>query len=88
MSHDRSDELDRVRRLLFPDLPADEGWARVEGAIAGAADEERAERIERIASEELDEDLLALLRLLHRRRESDCPKISLRLLIEPFPSHR
>jgi hypothetical protein len=35
----RSDELDQVRRLLFPELPAEEGWARIDAAIAGAAAE-------------------------------------------------
>ena len=59
----RSEELDQVRRMLFPDLPADEGWARIDAAIAGAAAEQRAQ------APDLPDDLLELLRRL--LRESD-----------------
>ncbi|HEY7398573.1 MAG TPA: hypothetical protein VH538_09740 [Gaiellaceae bacterium] len=59
----RSEELDQVRRMLFPDLPPDEGWARIDAAIAGAAAEQRA------PAPDLPDDLLELLRRL--LRESD-----------------
>jgi hypothetical protein len=42
----RSPELDNVREPLFPNLPAEEGWARIENAIKDAADRERIDRIE------------------------------------------
>ena len=45
----RSRELDVVRELLFPHLPKDEGWKRIEAADAGQRDEERWSRIERYA---------------------------------------
>lgn len=45
----RSRELDAVRELLFPRLPADEGWRRIDAAVAGQRDEERWRRIEQIA---------------------------------------
>jgi hypothetical protein len=35
---DRSPELDQVRQMLFPGLPEEEGWARIDAAIAGARD--------------------------------------------------
>jgi hypothetical protein len=38
---DHSPELDAVRQMLFPTLSADEGWARIDRAIRGAADGER-----------------------------------------------
>jgi hypothetical protein len=54
---DHSQELDQVRRLLFPQLPAAEGWARIDTAIERAADPERIERIERLAADDLSDDL-------------------------------
>ena len=59
----RSDELDHVRRMLFPDLPPDEGWARIDAAVAGAASEQRA-RAHEHAPADLPDDLLELLREL------------------------
>ena len=56
----RSPELERVRELLFPDLSPEEGDARVDAALAGAADDERWQRIEELARrQELDAALLA-----------------------------
>lgn len=60
----RTPELDRVRRLLFPTLPPEEGWARIEGAVAGAKDEEKIDAIEELAEGELTADLIAALRRL------------------------
>ena len=61
----RSPELDRARELLFSHLPADEGWKQIDAAVDGAANDERWERIERIAREEdLDAALVAELRRL------------------------
>ena len=62
----RSPELDRVRKLLFPDLPAEEGWERIEAAFKGAHDPVRVEAIEQRAEAELTADLLAILRRLRR----------------------
>ena len=45
----RSPELDEVRRLLFPRLSEDEGWAKIERAFAGAADPRKQEAIEAYA---------------------------------------
>ena len=51
--------------MLFPDLPAAEGRARIEAAITGAADAEAWERIERIATEpDMLGELVNALRLL------------------------
>jgi hypothetical protein len=60
----RTPELDQVRRLLFPTLPPEEGWARIEGALAGAKDDERIEAIESLAEGDLTADLIAVLRRL------------------------
>jgi hypothetical protein len=57
----RSPELEQVRQLLFPDLPPAEGWARIDAAIAGAADPERIDAIERLAETDLSGDLMAVL---------------------------
>ena len=63
---DRSPELDQVRRMLFPSLPEAEGWALIDRAISGAGDSQRVAAIERLASGDLSDDLLSLLRLLRR----------------------
>ena len=55
--HDRSPELDQVRQLLFPQVPATKGWALIDAAIEGAADLERIERIENLATNDLSGDL-------------------------------
>ena len=54
----RSPELDQVRKLLFPELPPDEGWSRIDAAM------ERATRERRV-----DEDLLDLIRRLQDEEE-------------------
>jgi hypothetical protein len=61
---ERSPELDQVRRLLFPGLPPEEGWARIDGALEGARDEQRIEAIEDLAEGDLTADLLAALKRL------------------------
>jgi len=58
----RSPELDRVRKLLFPGLSAEEGWKRIDEAFRGAHDLERVEAIERLAEADLNDELLAALR--------------------------
>ena len=52
-----------MRQLLFPNLPPEEGWARIEEALEGAKDEERMDRIEDLA----EGDLIAALVLRIRR---------------------
>ena len=49
----RTPELDQVRRLLFPTLSPEEGWARIEGALAGAKDEERVDATDTHASSQM-----------------------------------
>lgn len=55
----RSDDLDQVRKMLFPDLPPEEGWARIDAAVAGAAAEQGGNGP---PPADLPEHLLALLR--------------------------
>ena len=50
----RSPELDEVRRLLFPKLADDEGWAKIERAFERAADPRKQEAIEAYARRELN----------------------------------
>jgi alkylhydroperoxidase/carboxymuconolactone decarboxylase family protein YurZ len=66
----RSPELDKVRELLFPGLSAEEGWARIDAAVAGAADDRRLEAIEALASRDMNNDLIAALRILRDRNVS------------------
>lgn len=70
---ERSPELDKVRQLLFPALPAEEGWARIEAAFAGASDPERLDAIEELAARELSGDLLGAVRRLHEREREETP---------------
>jgi hypothetical protein len=64
-----SRELDEVRRMLFPALSPEEGWARIDRAIQDAADEDRWAAIEETARQEsLSVDLL---RRLRKPREND-----------------
>ena len=69
MSEGRTPELDQVRRLLFPSLPPEEGWARIETALAGAKDEERIDAIEDLAEGDLTADLIAVLKRLRAPTE-------------------
>jgi len=48
---DQSDDLERLRRLLFPRLSREEGQRRIAAALEGAADADRAERIEALAED-------------------------------------
>jgi len=57
----RSPELDEVRRMLFPRLSPEDGWARIDQAIRGAADPEKQAAIEALARRDLPADLLAAL---------------------------
>jgi hypothetical protein len=45
----RSPELDEVRRLLFPGLSEDDGWAKIERAFERAADPRTQDTIEAYA---------------------------------------
>ena len=65
----RTPELDQVRRLLFPTLSPEDGWARIDGALAGAKDEERIDAIEELAGQDLTAELLAALRRLRAPAE-------------------
>jgi hypothetical protein len=65
----RTPELDQVRRLLFPSLPTEEGWTRIEGALAGATEEERIDAIEELAGRDLTAELIAALRRLQAPAE-------------------
>jgi hypothetical protein len=82
----RSPELDEVRRILFPLLSTEEGWANIDRAIRGAADGERWAAIEEAAKGRplTDEEWAAiedaarqqnlsadLLERLHQAREKD-----------------
>jgi len=49
----RSPELDEVRRLLFPRLEEEQGWAQIERAFERAADPRKQEAIEAYARREL-----------------------------------
>jgi hypothetical protein len=68
-----SPQLEQVRKLLFPDLPAAEGRERVQNAIAGAADTDRWRRIERIAADEPEmlRDLIEELRATRATRQDE-----------------
>jgi hypothetical protein len=46
-----SGELDEVRRILFPSLSPEEGWARIDRAIRDAADDGRWAAIEDAAKQ-------------------------------------
>lgn len=59
----RSLTREQLRLVLFPNLPAEEGRRRIETALARAEDEERAERVERLADDpDLDAELMRSLR--------------------------
>jgi hypothetical protein len=68
VSEQRTPELDQVRRLLFPSLPPEDGWARVERALAGAQDEERIDAIEGLVGRDLTAELIAAIKRLQTRR--------------------
>jgi hypothetical protein len=68
VSEQRTPELDQVRRLLFPSLPPEDGWARVEGALAGAQDEERIDAIEGLVGRDLTAELIAAIKRLQTRQ--------------------
>ena len=56
---------EQLRLVLFPDLTPEEGRLRIAAAFARAEDDERAQRVERLANDpDLDEELLSSLRRL------------------------
>jgi hypothetical protein len=69
----RSSDLDEVRKLLFPELPPEEGWARIDAAMAGAEDDRRIEAIEELCAGDLDQELIDALRRLHDKDDEDDP---------------
>jgi hypothetical protein len=69
MAHEddrRFDDRELLRLLLFPRLSPEEGRRKIDDAFEGAADEERARRIEELAE---DPDLVEEIfrRLSHHR---------------------
>jgi hypothetical protein len=62
----RFDDREMLRLLLFPRLSPEEGRRRIDEAFEGAADDERAQRIEELAQ---DPDLVeeVFRRLSHHR---------------------
>jgi hypothetical protein len=60
--HGRSKELEQLRFLLFPHLSREEGRRRIDAAFDAATDSDRAERIDRLASDpDLDAELVRTL---------------------------
>jgi hypothetical protein len=56
---------EKLRLALFPDLPPEEGRQRIDTAFERADDEERVQRIERLADDpDLDAELLRTIRRL------------------------
>lgn len=54
---------EQLRLVLFPNLAPEEGKQRIDAAFARAENEERVQRIERLANDpDLDEELLRSLR--------------------------
>ena len=47
----RSGDLERLRLMLFPRLSPEEGQRRIDAALEGASDADRAKRIEELASD-------------------------------------
>ena len=71
----RSPELDEVRKLLFPQLPPEQGWSRIELALDRAGDPERLDAIEEIAGEDdLEAELRRRLRDLRDRTPEPEPE--------------
>ena len=64
----RSEELDRLRRLLFGKLDAEDGWRRIDDAIAAADDDARWARIENEATHGDQDFRTALAEVLRRGR--------------------
>ena len=69
MAHEddkRFDDRELLRLLLFPRLSPEEGKRKIDDAFEGAADDERAQRIEELAQ---DPDLVeeVFRRLSHHR---------------------
>ena len=69
MAHEddkRFDDREMLRLLLFPRLSPEEGKRKIDDAFEGAADDERAQRIEELAQ---DPDLVeeVFRRLSHHR---------------------
>lgn len=60
-----SSTREQLRLALFPDLSAEEGRQRIDTAFQRADDDERVQRIERLANDpDLDAELLRTIRRL------------------------
>ena len=66
---DRTPEMDKVRQLLFPELPEEEGSSRIDLAMQQAADPERLDRIDAIAREDVNEALKDAIREVREREQ-------------------
>ena len=67
---DRSEELDRLRRLLFGKLDAEDGWRRIDDALAAADDDARWARIESEVAVGDQDFRSALAEILRRRADA------------------
>ena len=67
---DRSEELDRLRRLLFGKLDAEDGWRRIDDALAAADDDARWARIESEVGNGEQDFRSALAEILRRRADA------------------
>jgi hypothetical protein len=61
--------MDKVRRLLFPELPEEEGWSRIDEAMRRAADSARLDRIDTLARNDVNEALQNAIRQVREREE-------------------
>jgi hypothetical protein len=59
--------MDKVRQLLFPELPEEEGWSRIDEAMRRAADSDRLDRIDALAREDVNEALKNAIREVRER---------------------
>jgi hypothetical protein len=61
--------MDKVRQLLFPELPEEEGWSRIDKAMEEAADPRRLDRIDSRARDDMSAALKDAIRELRGREQ-------------------